>query len=640
MPNRSALRVAVQTVILVLVLAMGAEAGSMELISRSAPGSPAATPNGPSTAAALSRDGDIVLFLSRANGLVPGQFDQSSGPGDELGNWDVFLRDRRAGKTVLLSRYDDGAYKAEAVGGQEPTLSADGRFAAFVTREDLVTSPPVTLWRLYLYDRTTDTRTLVNHVPGSADTPDGGAAFQPTLSADGRYLAFACERCGLIPGHPTNRSEIFLYDRVTGALSLVTPATGGDDFSLEPRISADGRFVAFRSYATNLIPGQTDIPGTSDLFLFDRTTGGLALVSHAPGSATAAQGGVLSVGLSGDGNFIAFTSNSDSLIPGQVDGNGLPDLFLYDRASGTNVLVSHVASSPVTAGNGSALSSFADVALSADGRFIAFASASTDLLFEIDDTNDTFDVFLYDRVTGITQLLSTAPPSGQNSAPFRTPDGGATRPAISADGSRVAFVSAPDASSSADLFVLDRTSGAKTRVGRVHSAAPVTTNPPISFEPRLSENGRFVAFTSDSDQFVPGDLNANWDVYLFDSGQPGSNPLQPCKLLDTRRRAERPVLTSNVRRDLPVFGRCGVPATAKQIVVKVTVFNPSGKGNLRFYPGAVTAAPSGILRFERGAILTESFTLPLGTNGRLTILPYVAGKGKVHAAVEVSGYLE
>jgi Tol biopolymer transport system component len=630
MPDRSALRLAVQTMTLALVLATGARAqgsGEVTLISRSAPGSPVATPNGPSTAAALSRDGNIVLFLSRANGLVPGQVDNDSGLGDQLGSWDVFLRDRKAGKTFLLSRYDDGAYKAEAVGGQEPALSADGRFAAFVTIEELVTSPPSTSWRLLLYDRTTDTRTLVNHVPGSADTEDGGAVFQPTLSADGRYLAFACERCGLIPGHPANRSEIFLYDRVTGALTLATPATGGNDFSLEPRISADGRFVAFRSYATNLIPGQTDVPGTSDLFLFDRTTGGLTLVSHAPGSATAARGDVLSVGLSGDGNFIAFTSNSDILVPGQVDVNGLPDLFLYDRASGTNVLVSHAASSPLTAGNGSSLSSFADVALSADGRFLAFASAATDLLPEIDDTNDTFDVFLYDRVTGTTQLLSTAPRGG-------TADGGAARPALSADGSRVAFVS------QGNLFVLDRPSDTTTLVGRVHSAAPVTTNPPISFEPRLSENGRFVAFTSDSDQFVSGDSNANWDAYLFDSGPLGSVPLQPCRLLDTRRRAERPVLTSNVRRDLPVFGRCGVPATAKQIVVKVTVFNPSGKGNLRFYPGAVTTAPSGILRFERGAILTESFILPLGTNGALTLLPFVAGKGRVHAAVEVNGYLE
>ena len=104
------------------------------------------------------------------------------------------------------------------------------------------------------------------------------------------------------------------------------------------------------------------------------------------------------------------------------------------------------------------------------------------------------------------------------------------------------------------------------------------------------------------------------------------------------RRADRPVLTSNVQRTVTVRGACGVPATAKQVLVKVTALSASGKGNLRFYPGAVTATPSGILRFERGATRTETFTLPLSANGTLTILPLVAGKGTVHVAVEVNGY--
>jgi len=84
-----------------------------------------------------------------------------------------------------------------------------------------------------------------------------------------------------------------------------------------------------------------------------------------------------------------------------------------------------------------------------------------------------------------------------------------------------------------------------------------------------------------------------------------------------------------------------VPVTAKQILVKVTVFQPSGKGNLRFYPGAVTPTPAGILRFERNQSRTESFTLPLANSaGTLAILPFVAGKGTVHTLVEVNGYSE
>ncbi len=100
------------------------------------------------------------------------------------------------------------------------------------------------------------------------------------------------------------------------------------------------------------------------------------------------------------------------------------------------------------------------------------------------------------------------------------------------------------------------------------------------------------------------------------------------------------MLTSNVQRTVTVRGACGVPATAKQVVVKVTALSASGKGNLRFYPGAVTPAPSGILRFERSATRTETFTLPLSPNGTLTILPFVASRGTVHGAVEVTGYLQ
>ena len=137
----------------------------------------------------------------------------------------------------------------------------------------------------------------------------------------------------------------------------------------------------------------------------------------------------------------------------------------------------------------------------------------------------------------------------------------------------------------------------------------------------------------------PGDYNLVRDVYLW-KDEDGTLPLPACKLLDTRRRADRPILASDVPRAVAANGRCGVPVTAKQVVVKAAVFNPSGKGNLRFYPGAVTATPSGLLRFERNATRTETFTLTLGTDGTLTILPFVAGRGTVHVAVEVNGYVD
>jgi hypothetical protein len=176
------------------------------------------------------------------------------------------------------------------------------------------------------------------------------------------------------------------------------------------------------------------------------------------------------------------------------------------------------------------------------------------------------------------------------------------------------------------------------------NGSPVTVtggvrNPVLGIPPLMSASGRQVAFTG-SLAFVDGDFNLLRDAYVFSLDPPPPAPLPACTLLDTRRRADRPILTSNVRRTVTVRGACGVPATAKQVVVKVTVLTPSGKGNLGFYPGAVTATPSGILRFERNATRTETFTLPIGTDGKLTILPFVASRGTVHVAVEVNGYSE
>jgi hypothetical protein len=183
-----------------------------------------------------------------------------------------------------------------------------------------------------------------------------------------------------------------------------------------------------------------------------------------------------------------------------------------------------------------------------------------------------------------------------------------------------------------DLFVRNLSAGTTALVdGGVSTFLSTNTT---SRTPDLDDS-HWVTFISNT-AFIPGDFNGTWDVYLWKDGS--TTPLPACKLLDTRRRADRPVLTSNVQRAVTVRGACGVPATAKQVVVKVTAFNPSGKGNLRFYPGAVTATPSGLLRFERNATRTETFTLPLGTDGKLTILPFVASRGTVHVAVEVNGY--
>ncbi|HEV2856582.1 MAG TPA: hypothetical protein VHC97_27595 [Thermoanaerobaculia bacterium] len=664
---------------------------------------------------ALSADGGVAAFLSQATNLGEGQ-------ADPYGFVDLFLYERTSGEITSPSRRDPSLPRPltsvypSFLGG----LSADGRSVVFenlntiflrdtVTDTTTLLSPPLpspdpsafsrdpalsadgkivaflssfpgagSAERLYLYDRATGAYTLVNHAPGSPAQADGTPSSSFALSADGRYVAYQCSACGLVPGHPGGSplgngffQEVFLYDRLSGLNTLVSHAAGSptarpDGESYTPALSADGRYVVFWSAATNLVPSQADTSRTLDLFVFDRVTGGIELVTHVPGSpATAAGLPFVSfqtpVSLSADGRFIAFESALPNLVSGQVDTNGSVDVFLRDQVARTTVLVSHAASSPVTAGNRPSQSPGPEdsLSMSADGRFLVYGSLATDLVAGLAadaDTNGAQDIFLYDRLTGTSSLVSHAA-----GAPLKAGNGESEVPRISADGSRIAFLSGamdlipgltpdpavpPTSPDSRSLYVQDRSTGVTTLIGQVFRIGrPFDPFPsdaePLSFAPRLSADGRRIAFTSDA-ALVAGDYNGTWDVYLWDQDgtvEPeGPVSVPPCKLLDTRRRAERPVLTSNVPRTVAARGRCGVPDPAKEILVKVTVFNPSGKGNLRFYPGAVTEPLSGILRFERGATRTESFTLPLGPDGTLTILPFVAGRGTVHVAVEVNGY--
>jgi Tol biopolymer transport system component len=608
------------------------------------PDNPSVAADAWSSAGGISADGRYVVFQSLASNLVPGQIDyRGSDPEFDPGTYDVFLRDQVSGKTVLVSHGSSSPLTSTT--GFSPILSADGKLAAFLTSNNGT--------GLRLYDQTADSSILVNHAPG-LPTQLEGSAFGPAISADGRFVAFQCRGCGLIAGQldgnpgQSDDTDIFLFDRVMGVYTLVSHASGsllaaGDRDSTQPAISADGRFVVFLSAATNLVAGQAG-GGSTDpqIFVFDRTTGMVTLVSHATGApTTAANGYSYPGGISADGRWIFFPSFAADLVPGQVDADGKSDVFLYDRVSGTTLLVSHSASSPTTAADGSSWPR----SISADGRRLAFESEAAGLVPGVSDTNRAYDVFLFDRVAGTTALVSYA--SGSSNV---TALRGAISSTLSADGSRIAFFStspdvvpgqAPPVGHTV-LFLQELSTGVRSILGPVRTAGSSGSTGYLDTIPRMSDDGRKVAFTSDV-PLTAGDFNDTWDVYFFDAaGVPGGPvAVTPCTLLDTRRAADRPVLRSDVQRSVTVRGVCGVPATAKRVVVKVTTLASSGKGNLRFYPGAVTATPSGILRFERGATRIETFTLPLGplgTTGALTILPFVAGKGTVHAIVEVTGY--
>jgi hypothetical protein len=242
--------------------------------------------------------------------------------------------------------------------------------------------------------------TLVSHTPASVSTTANSTSSSYSISSDGAYLAFQSNATNIV-GFQTDSNafyDVFLYSRSSQGVTLVshTPAsasTAGNDYSHAPAISADGAFIVFGSYASNLVSGQTDANGLRDQFLFTRASGVVTLVSHIPGSLTttgneASEPAVIS----GDGSYIAFHSYASNLVSGQSDVSRSADVFLLTRATGEITLLSHTATSNTTTSGQHAGSPSIG-----NGPVVAFNSRGTNHVPGQDDANGSDDVFLFTR---------------------------------------------------------------------------------------------------------------------------------------------------------------------------------------------------------------------------------------------------
>jgi Tol biopolymer transport system component len=614
-----------------LVPAAGHAAGErIELISKS--NAPAGTPSGLSSLGQISVDGRYVVFASPAPNVIPGQIDRPYVPDDFItpGSWDIFLRDRATGKTTLVSHASSSAVTGGTVGNSDddcifPTISADGRYVAFVSRrQNLVPGQAAGDGRnVFLYDRVTNTTKIVSHKTGSPNAGTTGSTYEvPALSADGRFVAYVNDSRQLINGHDDGEQKIVLYDRTTRVNTFVAAAGG------QLRLSADGRLLAFYDH-------------DFQIRLYDRVAGTTTLVSHAAGSPEVpANDQSVYPEISADGSSVVFTSWATDLVPGQTDSSRTNDLFLHDRASGQITLLSRSATSPTAAVGGEP----SEPSLSADGRWITFYSKANSMISGVTDPNGDYDVFLYDRTSGAMKLVSHASGSAITAANLRS------FPAvISADGNRIAFVSpatnlAPLPSGSDgwwSLFLHDRNTGANTYVGQTTRVGLPSHNY-LSIRPRISAGGSSVAFGS-FQPLAAGDSNNTWDVYLYgpEASGGGGGTFVPCTVFDTRS-SDGPALRSGTRKIITVAGTCGVPTTARSVAVNITVLQATNQGNLQIYPGNARKKPSAMLRFQKNATRTESFNLPLATNGAgtLALVPTVKGNGTVHVIVEVTSYSE
>ena len=340
----------------------------------------------------------------------------------------------------------------------------------------------------------------------SDGTHGNGASFNPTISADGTTVAFASFATNLVPNDTNDAADVFVHDRHTGRTTRVSVASGGtegDRGSFNPSISADGRFVAFESDATGLTGGDHNAAG--DVFVHDRETGRTGRVSVAS-DGTEGGGASFRPSISGEGRFVAFVSFAINLVPG--DSNGVGDVFVRDRQAGRTARVS-VASNG-SQGDAASLSP----SISSDGTTVAFASSATNLVTE--DTNDASDVFVHNGETGRTTRVSVALDGSQNEQESFSAS-------MSGDGRTVAFLTdgaltPEDTNHTGDIFVYDRDSGAMRRASV--PSQPTDADGP-SFAPSISGDGTVVAFASLATNLVVGDANATVDVFWR---RPADNP--------------------------------------------------------------------------------------------------------------------
>ena len=398
--------------------------------------------NGFSVSPVLSSDGRYVLFQSGASNLVAA---------DTNGVGDVFLRDRQVGTTVLVSVSSAGVQGNN--GSNSCGISADGRFVAFTSAAtNLVPGDSNATYDAFLRDLQNGTTERVS-LGAAGVQGDGQSSVGPgSISADGRFVVFSSMAANLVPGDTNQVQDVFVRDRQSATTERVSVDSGGaqgNGHSSNAAISADGRFVLFSSLANDLVPGDTN--QVQDVFVRDRQLGTTERVSVGPGGVQADSAcGSYGLAMSADGRFVAFDSSATNLVAG--DTNGWRDVFVRDRQLGTTELVSVDSAGAQTIGGDSC---FYGLSISADGRYVAFASSAVNLV--PGDTNHDWDVFLRDRELGTTERVSVDSSGAQGND-----DSGTYGVAVSANGGFVAFESkatnlvSGDTNAVSDVFGRDR----------------------------------------------------------------------------------------------------------------------------------------------------------------------------------------
>lgn len=401
-----------------------------------------------------------------------------------------------------VSVASDGSQATEGY-FQQKAVSPDGRYVVFAA----LGLPPGGVYNnVYLRDRVTNTTELVSiandGTPRNINQPIGPVG----VSADGRYVTFTARW----QDGRASAMDVYVRDRATNTTELISSPGEVNKSSRHPSISDNGRYVAFSSNATNMVSGDTN--GFSDIFVRDRVAGTTERVSIAS-DGTEASGdsdynGSFETSISGDGRYVAFVSKANNLVPN--DTNGVADLFLHDRTTGMTkrVNVANDGSQDSSADTG-----FYGIKLSGDGRYLVFQSGDQ---LSSEDTNDFLDIYVYDQVHDSVELISKAydgSPANSISIYSSISSNGRYVSFIST-ASNIVEGGIPQ---SVGAFIYDRVTQTTEMVDVPNDGVSVADH--ISFgHTGLSGDGRYVLFSSAASNLVTGvpDTNNSWDVFVSD----------------------------------------------------------------------------------------------------------------------------
>ena len=428
-----------------------------------------------------------------------------------------------AGPSIELISLTDVHAPANSV-SSDPSVSADGRYVAFASEANNLLADDADAYAdIYVYDRLLGQLECVS-LPAIPEAPAEGKfdydCTDPVISADGRYVAFLSSSAVLTADDGIGSTDLFVHDRTTGQTERLTNplagAPGGSVHGIPQQggglgISADGRYIVM-GYQT--MPGGGGVMIWSTIQRYDRIGAGLEPV-------TVGIGGVdpdyfsFSPDISADGRYVVYQSLAANLVAS--DTNGMADVFRTDMDTGTTVLVSVAAD-----GSGADFGGGPNPSISAEGRYVAFESSSTNLVAAAANYGD--DIYVRDMQAGSTRRVSV-------SGAGVPADHECSQPAISADGRHVAYVSVAgnlvsgDVNTTADIFRYDLQDGQVVRVSQPAGA----DSDGESMGPSITADGQTVVFASRATNLVPGDINGQQDAFAWtaDSGQSDPPDLIP-----------------------------------------------------------------------------------------------------------------